>query len=77
VTGPLFLALAILVVVAGVAARRRTRSAKRSGMTDDLVRQIETLGRIDAEEIHELDVDEARQEEDRFWAQTWDEPEEL
>lgn len=46
-------------------------------MTDDLVRQIETLGRIDAEEIHELDVDEARQEEDRFWAQTWDEPEEL
>ena len=46
-----------------------------SGLSDDLIRQIEATGRIDPEDITPLDVDEIRTEEDEFWAQTWDEPE--
>jgi len=74
VTGLLFLLLAVLVIVAGIAARRRVREATRGGVTDDIVRQIETVGRVEAEEVEALDVEEARSEEDEFWSQTWDEP---
>ncbi len=71
----LFLGLALLVVVGGLAARRRARQAK-GGLGDDLIRQIETVGRVDAEDVDPLDLEEARAEEDAFWEQTWDEPEE-
>ena len=45
-------------------------------MTDEVVRQIETVGRVDAEDVDPLDMERVRAEEDEFWAQTWDEPEE-
>ena len=75
-TGYLFVAIAVLVAVAGWRIRRRLRHQTRSGVTDEIVRQIETLGHVDAEDIEPLDMERARAEEDEFRAQTWDEPEE-
>lgn len=73
-TGLLFSGLAIVVLIAGLAARRRVREAKTGGLTDELMRQIEIEGRLDVEDVEDLDVGEARAEEDEFWSQTWDEP---
>ena len=76
VTGYLFVALAVLVAVAGWRVRHRLRHRTRSGVTDEIVHQIETLGRVDAEDVEPVDMERMRAEEDEFWAQTWDEPEE-
>lgn len=76
-TGLLFAALAVLVAAAGILARRRLREETRRGLSDELIRQIEATGRIEAEDVEPVDLEEARAEEDAFWAQTWDEPEEL
>ena len=75
-TGYLFVAIAVLVAVAGWRIRRRLRHQTRSGVTDEIVRQIETLGHVDAEDVEPLDMERVRAEEDEFRAQTWDEPEE-
>ena len=75
-TGYLFVALAALVAVAGWRVRHRLRRQTRSGVTDEVVRQIETVGRVDAEDVDPLDMERVRAEEDEFWAQPWDEPEE-
>lgn len=72
----LFLLLALLVLGAGIAVRRRLRG-RRSGLTDEIVRRIEREGRIDADDVDPLDLDRIRAEEDEFWDQTWDEPEPL
>ncbi len=64
-------------MAAAAIARRRREARRRSAVTDEMVRRIETAGRIDAEEVDPLDLEEARAEEDAFWEQTWDEPEEL
>lgn len=69
-------ALAVLVAVAGWRIRHRLRHQARSGVTDEIVQQIETLGRVDAEDVEPMDLERVRAEEDEFWAQTWDEPEE-
>lgn len=76
----LLLLLAILALVAGLLVRRRIRAAKDrrpEGLTDDMVRRIEREGRLRREEPEPLDLEEIREEEDAFWEQTWDEPEEL
>ena len=75
-TGYLFVALAALVAVAGWRLRHRLRRQTRSGVTDEVVRQIETVGRVDAEDVDPLDMERVRAAEDEFWAQTWDEPKE-
>ena len=69
-------ALAVLAAVAGWRIRHRLRDRTRSGVTDEIVHQIETLGRVDAEDVEPIDLERVRNEEDEFWAQTWDEPEE-
>ena len=74
--GYLFAALAALVAVAGWRARQRLRHQTRSRVTDEIVHQVETLGRVDAEDVEPLDLEHVRAEEDEFWAPTWDEPEE-
>jgi hypothetical protein len=72
---PLF---ALLAVVAGLFARRRLRRDRGPALvTDDLVRQIEDSGRIETSEAERLDLSEIQAEEDVFWEQTWDEPEEI
>ena len=75
-TGYLFVAFAVLVAVAGWGVRHRLRPQTRSGVTDEIVHQIETLGRVDAEDVEPVDMERMRAEEDEFWAQNWDEPEE-
>jgi len=69
-------ALAVLAAVVGWRVRHRLRRQTRTGVTDEIVQQIETLGRVDAEDVEPVDLERARDEEDDFWAQTWDEPEE-
>lgn len=69
--------IGLLALAAGLLARRKVRDATRSrGLTDDMVRRIETRGRLEWED-EELDLEEIRAEEDEFWSRTWDEPEPL
>lgn len=69
-------ALAVLVAMVGWKIRHRLRDQTRSGVTDEIVHQIETLGRVDAEDVEPIDLERVRDEEDQFRAQTWDEPDE-
>ena len=74
----MFLGLAVLVLVAGLVVRWRIRERTRPGdfeVTDEVVRQIEREGRVRTDEREPLDRDRIREEEDRFWSETWDEPE--
>ena len=73
-TGYLLAALAVLVAVAGWRVRHRLRRQTRGGVTDEIVRQIEMQGRVDAEDVEPVDIERARAEEDEFWAQSWDKP---
>lgn len=75
-TGYLFVALAVLVAAAGWRVRHRLRHQTRSGVTDEIIHQIETVGRVDAADVEPVDLERARAEEDEFLAQTWDEPDE-
>ena len=67
--------MGVLALVAGILVRRGERGPR--GLSDDMIRQIESTGRIDREDVEPLDVDHARAQEDEFWAQDWDEPESL
>jgi hypothetical protein len=70
--------MALLALAAGFLYRRRLRRfGEEEGvhLSDDMIRQIEERGRVEMDEP--LDWDEIRQEEEQFWEETWDEPEEL
>ncbi|HET9981951.1 MAG TPA: hypothetical protein VFQ38_00120 [Longimicrobiales bacterium] len=72
------LLLGILVGIAAAAyARRRleARMSRRSVLTDQAIREIEERGELSVDDP--LDWDEVREEEERFWGEGWDEPEEL
>lgn len=69
-----FAGAALLVAGAGFLARRRIARA-RAGLSDDAIRAIEERGRLEVEDP--LDLDEVAEEEERFWSETWDEPEPL
>ena len=64
------MALAVLVAVVGWRVRHRLRHQTRSGVTDKIVHQIETLGHVDAEDVEPVDMERMRAEEDELWAQT-------
>ena len=74
-TGWLFAIGGLLVVVAGLGYRRRINRLKRRGLSDAEIRQIEVSGRVEVDEP--LDLAEAADEEERFWSESWDEPEPL
>jgi hypothetical protein len=61
----------VLIVLAAVWLRDRRRG---EGLSDDQIRAIEQEGRVDVEDP--LDFDRIRDEETRFWEESWDEPEE-
>lgn len=75
----LFLILAGIVIVGGLAATRRIRDTVDGDVpvvTDEVMRRIlEEGGSGDEEEP--LDEDEIREAEDRFWDEEWDRPDEL
>jgi len=65
-----------LAVAASVAARRRIREYIEGPdvLDDDMIRRIEEQGAIEVEDP--LDLEEVREEEERFWSETWDLPDE-
>lgn len=69
-------AAAVLLIALAAVWRRRRRSPRGGPLTDEMIADIETRGRLEVEEP--LDLDEAAAEEERFWnEEPWDEPEEL
>lgn len=71
------LVLAILAVVGGFSYRRRLRDylgRRAARLDDEMIRRIEHQGSIDIDEP--VDLDEVRLEEERFWSETWDAPDE-
>lgn len=69
----LFVVGAVLVVAGWIGYRRRLRGVRDRGLSDGAIRHIEARGRLDMDEP--LDLDEAAEEEERFWGESWDEPE--
>lgn len=77
--GWLFAVLAAVVLIGGLAARRRTRrtvEGDRPVVTDEVMRRIVEEGSLAPDEDEPLDEDRIREEEDRFWSEEWDRPEE-
>jgi hypothetical protein len=72
------LALALLVVSVLLLLRRRrsTLPQEEGWLTDDMVEQIIDLGVLSERQVPEeaLDLPEISREEERFWSETWDEP---
>lgn len=69
------LIFAVLAVAAAVTYRRRLRrKVGPPGLSDEEIRQIEAEGVVEVDEP--LDREAIRAEEERFWSETWDEPEE-
>lgn len=71
--GWLFAVGGVLVAAAWIGYRRRLSRLREEGLADGDIRRIEASGRLEVDEP--LDLDEAAEEEDRFWEQSWDEPE--
>jgi len=77
--GPFSLGIlgAALALIGWLAHRRRFgryTADSRTSLDDDLIRRIERDGRIELDEP--IDRDEVRAEEERFWSETWDRPDE-
>jgi hypothetical protein len=69
----LVIAACILVYV----RRRASFSRPTPRVDDDAVRTIVATGALAIEEDEPLDMREIEAEEERFWRETWDEPEEV
>ncbi len=72
------LALLLLGGLIAIRRRRRVKSLPQRGwLTDDMVRQIIERGSLTERQVPEkaLDLEEIAREEERFWTETWDEPE--
>lgn len=74
----LFLGMAMLALAAGLLVRSRLRRrGRKRGLTDEMVRRIEREGELRYDGQRRLDLEAIREEEEAFWEQTWDEPQEL
>ena len=71
--GWIFAAGAAAVAAAWWGYRRRMAALRDDRLSDRDIRMIEQSGRLEADEP--LDLEEAAQEEERFWGESWDEPE--
>jgi hypothetical protein len=72
-TGWFFVLGALLVTAGWLGYRRRLTDMRQRPLSDGDIQRIEREGRYAGEEP--LDLDEAAEEEERFWAESWDEPE--
>ena len=72
---PLFV-LALVTAAAALLTRRRIPDyvEGRSRLDDDMIRRIEEQGSLELEDP--TDMEEVRLEEERFWNETWDLPDE-
>ncbi len=69
-------ALLVAVVVIVHYRRRAVLSEPETTLTDEMIRQIEQEGRLRIEDSEPLDLDEIREQEELFWEESWDEPDE-
>jgi flagellar biosynthesis/type III secretory pathway M-ring protein FliF/YscJ len=74
----LFSALLAAAIVALVRRRirRRRAAARENWLTDQMVQQIIEVGALSERQVPEeaLNLEEIAKEEERFWTETWDEP---
>jgi hypothetical protein len=68
--------LAIAACIIGYVRRRAWFSPPDPRVDDDAVRTILATGSLNVDEDEPLDLREIGEEEERFWSETWDEPEE-
>jgi hypothetical protein len=68
---------ALLALLGGAFYLLRLRGLRHGpdGLNDDMIRNIETTGRIEVDDP--LDLEQIHDEEERFWEESWDEPEEM
>ena len=72
--------LAALLVAAGSKAYARRRAVLSAGLPsvdDNAVRAIVETGALTVDVDEPLDLREIGEEEERFWSERWDEPEEM
>jgi hypothetical protein len=69
----IFAAAALLVIFAWLAYRRQMSDIRGRPLTDEDIRAIERGDDLLGDEP--LDLEEAAEEEERFWDESWDEPE--
>ena len=75
----LWAALAALMVAAGLSLHLRRKELVASStpeLDDDAIDTILETGELIVEEDEPLDLEEIDEEEDRFWSESWDEPDE-
>jgi hypothetical protein len=77
----LWIGLAVLAAVLGLARRAVPRTGPYPTVDDDAVRSILEAGRLSTAgedgDDEPLDMEEAARAEEEFFAESWDEPEEL
>lgn len=70
--------LAVLAVVGGAVVRRKLGASlerAEQALDDDAIRRIVETGSLTVDQDPPLDLEEIEEEEERFWSETWDEPE--
>jgi hypothetical protein len=74
----IFLLGAMVVTASWLGYRRRLARVRGPVLTDEQIRAIEERGTLRLDEMDEpLDLHDAQEEEERFWDESWDEPEPL
>jgi hypothetical protein len=74
----IWVVLAVLAVAGGVGVRRKLGAAlddAEHSLDDEAIRRIVDTGSVVVDQDPPLDLDEIEEEEERFWSETWDEPE--
>lgn len=68
--------LAALTVAASwsLYERRRQLIRSRPALDDEAIQRILATGELFVEEDEPLDLEEIDEQEERFWSETWDEP---
>jgi hypothetical protein len=73
----IFLLGALAVLAGWLGYRRRLDRIRGPTLTDEQIRAIEEGGSLRHDMDEPLDLEEAAEEEERFWDESWDEPEPL
>ena len=72
--------ITILVMAAALRMYMRRKELFRSDvpvLDENAIQTILEIGEISTDEDEPLDLEESDEEEERFWRESWDEPEEL
>lgn len=71
-------AFGAMAILGGLVVRRKVRdlhASERPRVDDAAIERILETGRLTVEDDPPLDLDEIEEAEDRFWSESWDEPE--